>query len=436
MSIKEVKIPDIGGATDVDVIEVNVKVGDTIKTDDPLITLESEKASMDIPAPFSGKITALKVKVGDKVSEGDVVLEVEATGENAATEASAPTAGKKPEPVATPAKPVTSAPETVKAPRAAPTASAQTSEPGEHVHAAPNVRRYARMLGADLNQIPPTGEKGRVSKGDVEQFVQQAMTSGGGGRGRLAFEQPDVDFTQFGEVEVQPLEKIRKLTLQHMQRAWHLVPHVTQFDEADITDLEVFRQAHKDEAEKKGFRLTMLAFLLQAMVPPLKAFPSFNASLSADQESLILKKYVNIGVAVDTPKGLVVPVIRDVDQKNAFDLAKELTEISVKARDGKLLPRDMKGGCITISSLGGIGGSAFTPIVNVPEVAILGVSKAETKPVFQKNKDSKNGEGEFVPRLMLPLSLSYDHRVIDGAEAARFCQALVKSLSDIRLQLL
>ncbi|MAZ77941.1 MAG: dihydrolipoyllysine-residue acetyltransferase [Legionellaceae bacterium] len=427
----EVKVPDIGGATDVEVIEVQVKAGDKIAADDSLITLESEKAAMDVPAPSAGVVKEVKVKVGDKVSEGSLIVimesadtkpeekseekpkkEAEQQSEEKSEEKPAEQPKEKPKQAAEPA------------PKAE---SVSKAAPAANVYAGPAVRRLAYELDLDLNQVTGTGDKNRITKDDLNNFIKNRMQGGGAGGGVLP-SAPNVDFSKFGEVETQALTKINKLTGKNMQRNWLLVPHVTQFDEADITAMEEFRQQNKADAEKQGFKLTPLVFVMKAAVAALKAFPRFNASLDPSGEHLVMKKYFHIGVAVDTPNGLVVPVIRDVDQKGLFDLAKELGEVSIKARDGKLMPKDMQGGCFTISSLGGIGGTAFTPIVNVPEVAILGVSRSQMKPVY-------NGK-TFEPRLMLPLSLSYDHRVIDGAAGARFAVYLSQCLTDLRKLLL
>lgn len=425
-NLKEIHVPDIGNATNVDIIEVNVKPGQTIQKEDPLITLESDKATLEIPAPESGVVKEVKVKVGDKVSKGSLILLLEAS-DGAAQ--SAPE--KKPEPQQTQAPAAPKAPETKPTPsvteKPAITAEDSTFSDTE-VHAGPGVRRFARELGVSLDKVMGSGPKSRILKEDVQAFVKSELSriqSGvSGNMGGALPTAPVVDFTQFGSVEVKPLSKIKKLTGINLHRNWLVVPHVTQFDEADITDLEAFRQSQRSVVEKDGIKLTPLVFIMKAVVAALKAYPSFNASLDPNGEQLILKKYFNIGVAVDTPDGLVVPVIRDVDKKGIVELAKELGEISAKARSKALGPADMQGSCFTISSLGGIGGTAFTPIVNVPDVAILGVSKAQMKPVYQ--------DGEFVPRLMLPLSLSYDHRVIDGAEGARFTTHLSTLLGDIR----
>jgi pyruvate dehydrogenase E2 component (dihydrolipoamide acetyltransferase) len=431
----QVKVPDIGGDTDVDVIEVLVAVGDTIAEEDGLITLETDKATMDVPAPQGGVVKAIHANVGDKVSEGSLVIDLEVAG-------SAPVAA----PVATPA-PATPAPVT-KAPAPAPAAkappvphhpSAGDKNSSGKVYASPSIRRLAREFGVDLSLVKGTGNKGRILKEDVQSFVKyelsrpkmtaaSATTAGEGGLQVLAA--PKVDFSKFGEIEEKPLTRIQKISGPNLHRNWVTIPHVTQFEEADITDMEAFRKEQNVVAEKRklGFKITPLVFMMKAVADALQAYPTFNSSLSADGESLVLKKYFHIGIAVDTPNGLVVPVVRDVDKKGFHELSKELMEISVKARDGKLKAADMQGSCFTISSLGGIGGTAFTPIVNAPDVAILGVSKSEIKPKW-------NGK-DFEPRLMLPLSLSYDHRVIDGALAARFAVHIKNVLGDLRQILL
>ena len=431
-TIKEVRIPDIGNFDSIDVIEVLVKEGDIVKAEDALITLESEKATMDIPSPWSGKVTAVRTKVGEKVSEGSLILLMEVTEEGKAPTAQ-PAATAAPQPAA----PVTSAPAAVEPVKAAapvaPAASvaqAPLAETGENtkVHGSPSVRAFARELGVNLALVNGSGPKRRILKEDVQAFVKAELSRprGGavGGTGLSVLEMPQVDFAKFGAIEVRPLTKIKKVSGANLHRNWVTAPHVTQHEEADITELEAFRKAMSDEAQKQGVRLTLPAFLIKAMAAALKAHPHFNTSLSADGESLVFKQYIHIGMAVDTPDGLVVPVIRNADQKGVLDLARELMSISQKARDKKLTPSEMQGGSISISSLGGIGGSFFTPIINLPEVAVLGISRATMKPVW-------NGK-EFVPRLMLPLSLSYDHRVIDGAAAARFTAYLGALLADLR----
>jgi pyruvate dehydrogenase E2 component (dihydrolipoamide acetyltransferase) len=430
----EVTVPDIGDANDVEIIEVLVKVGDSIEAETGLITLETDKATMDVPAPKAGIVKELKVKLGDKVSKGSLVLLLEVAG--TAQTAPAATAPKAAEPTAESVAPTPSAP---KAPPVPHHPSAGTMGKGGKAHASPSVRRLAREFGVDLSLVTGTGPKKRVLKEDVQSFVKYelsrpkmtANSSVSGGTGGLqVLAAPKVDFSKFGEVEEIPLTRIQKLSGPNLHRNWVTIPHVTQFDEADITSLEEFRKEQNTIAEKRklGVKITPLVFMIKAVADALKAYPVFNTSLSESGESLIQKKYYHIGIAVETPGGLVVPVVRDVDKKGIFELSKELTELSIKARDGKLKAPDMQGSCFTISSLGGIGGTAFTPIVNAPDVAILGVSKSDMKPKW-------NGK-EFEPRLMLPLSLSYDHRVIDGAVGARFIVHLSSVLSDIRQMLL
>ena len=448
----EVKVPDIGDFAEVDVIEVLVSPGDTVEKEQSLITLESDKASMEVPSSHAGVVKEVKISVGDKVSEGDTVAVLESAGEGgsaAPAEQKADTAAPKSAPeapsetYAADSQREAAAPESYKANAYLLTDSRPPQAPApidreahRRAHASPAVRRFARELGVDLGQLQGkgSGRKGRILKEDVKAFVKQALQAGGaaaapaaaGGAGIPPI--PEVDFSKFGEVEREPLSRIQKLSGPHLQRSWLNIPHVTQFDEADITELEAFRKSMKAEAEKAGVKLTPLAFMVKASASALRAFPRFNSSLAPAGDELILKKYVNIGVAVDTPNGLVVPVIRDADQKSVYQIAEDLGTLSAKARDGKLGPADMQGGCFTISSLGGIGGTAFTPIVNAPEVAILGVSRSSMKPVW-------NGS-EFEPRLMLPLSLSFDHRVIDGAAGARFTTWVAQALGDIRRLLL
>ena len=438
MATKNIVVPDIGDFADVEVIEILVSPGDTIKAEDSLITLESDKASMEIPAPEGGVVKALKIKVGDRIKQGDTILELEPANDAApaaekAAEKPAPKAETKPEPKPAPkAEAPKPAPA---APRAAP--AGQRPSPTRKIdevsfskaYASPSVRRFARDLGVDLGQVDGTGRKGRIVKEDVQAYVKRALSQGAGG-GLGVAPMPEIDFSQWGEVESKPLTKINKLTGQFLHRNWVTIPHVTQFDEADISDLEAFRKSMVAEYKDKGVKLTLLVFLMKAVVSALREFPRFNASLDATGENLVYKKYFNIGIAVDTPDGLVVPVVRDVDRKSLMDLARELGEISQKARDKKLTPGDMQGGCFTISSLGGIGGTKFTPIVNAPEVAILGVSRASMQPVWNAEEET------FDPRLVLPLSLSYDHRVIDGADGARFTSFLSRVLSDTRRLLL
>jgi len=442
--IKDILVPDIGDFDGVEVIEILVAAGDSIAEEDPIVSLESDKAAMEIPSPFAGKVKKVKVKLGDKVSEGSLLITIEASAENAAEpekpstedKTTTPATETKPEPV-TPAS--TPAPASKPAPaalRPSPTASTAINEEGfRNAHASPSVRKFARELGADLSQMTGTGAKNRIIKEDVKAWVKQALAQGSQGSGLGVEPMPEIDFSKFGEIETQPLTRINKLTGKFLHRNWVTVPHVTQFDQADITELEKFRKQLNEENKKEGIRITVLAFLMKALVSALKEFPRFNSSLDHTGENLIMKQYVNIGVAMDTPDGLVVPVIRDCNRKSLIELAQELTETSQRARNKKLSPADMQGGCISISSLGGIGGTAFTPIVNAPEVAILGVSRSSMQPVYIKSSDC-DGEGEFVPRLILPISLSYDHRVIDGADGARFTSYLSTVLSDTRRLLL
>ncbi|MXW00829.1 MAG: dihydrolipoyllysine-residue acetyltransferase [Holophagales bacterium] len=422
-----VVVPDIGDFDQVDVVEVLVAVGDDVSVDQSLITLESDKASMEVPSPAAGRVVEIAVELGGQVGEGDLILTIEAVdppaeeqeeaavpSEEAATAgveaaASAPSAAPRPSPSRRRPPPAGGAPAT------------STSPP----HASPAVRRFARMLGVDLRRVSGSGAKGRILREDVEGFVKEVMTGRGpqvAGAGIPPV--PEVDFSKFGPVEQRPLSRIRKLSAASLHRSWLNVPHVTQHDEADITDLEAFRRAHLDEARERGVRLTLLAFLMKAVAATLVEFPEMNSSLAPDGESLVLKRYYNLGVAVDTPDGLIVPVVREVDRKTVYELAGELGEVSGRARERKLRPADIQGASFTVSSLGGIGGTAFTPIVNAPEVGILGVSRAVRRPVYI-------GAG-LAPRLMLPVSLSYDHRVIDGASAVRFTTHLCSALADIR----
>lgn len=483
--IKQATVPDIGDFGDVPVIELLVAVGDTVKKDQGLVTLESDKATMEVPAPFAGVIRELKVKVGDSVGEGAVVALIEAgegsgNGTQNAVSAGAPTASTNTSTEANPASTASEVQDTVPRPDAkasaeaasdAPTATGHAQSrpvpqapspdsgkpgidaeispprtppiefnadqvaPAKVPHASPSVRAFARELGVDLSRVSGSERGGRITRENVQAYVKSALADGGarpsagvssGGGGLNLLPWPNVDFAKFGDIETKPLSRIKKISGANLARNWAMIPHVTQFDEADITEMEAFRK--KLGEENKDVKVTPLVFLIKAVVAGLKAFPNFNASLDAAGETLTLKKYFNVGIAVDTPDGLVVPVIRNCDAKGLVELSRELGEISGKARDKKLTPGDMSGGCFSISSLGGIGGTAFTPIVNAPEVAILGVSRSGMKPVW-------NGT-EFAPRLMLPLSLSYDHRVIDGADAARFSSFLAKTLGDIRRLLL
>ena len=439
----QVVVPDIGDFKDVAVIEVLVKPGDAVAKEQSLITLESDKATMEIPSPSDGVVRELKIKVGDKVSKGSPILLLSATAgaapaaaASAAPATSAPLAA--PAPAQAPSRPAASAPAAAPAPSPRPVPREPQEEVGAMPHASPSVRKFARELGVDLRQVQGSGPKGRILHTDVQAFVKGALSKGptqvsAKAGTPLPFNLPawpEVDFAKFGPVETKPLSRIQKLSGPYLHRNWISIPHVTQFDEADITDLEAFRKAQTAETEKKGFKLTMLAFMIKACVTALRQFPVFNSSLDKSGENVIIKKYYHVGVAVDTPGGLVVPVVRDADRKGVFDLAHELADISKLARDGKLKPGDLQGGTFSISSLGGIGGTAFTPIINAPEVAILGVSRGAYRPVYA-GKDEK-GKDLFNARLMLPLSLSYDHRVIDGATAARFSSFLVSVLSDIR----
>ncbi len=469
MSAIEVRVPDIGDFKDIPVIEVLVQPGDVIKPEDPLVTLESDKATMDVPAPSAGVVKDVKIKVGDKVSQGSLVLTLDAGGAGEAQGQPTGTAEGKSgaeqpreaEPAAKgapaeaaparavepPAKapPSEAAPARAAEPAPSDAESAAASAPTQDVthrppatlpevdeaafalaHASPVVRRMARELGVDLGQVRGSGPKGRILKEDVQAYVKQALSrpQARGGLGLDLPAWPEVDFAKFGAVETVALSRIQKISGPYLARNWVMIPHVTQHDEADITELEAFRKAQAEAARKDDVRLTLLAFVMKACVAALKQFPHFNASLAPDGQSLVVKKYFHIGVAVDTPEGLVVPVIRDADTKGVLALARELAEVSARAREKKLAPGEMQGGSFSISSLGGIGGTAFTPIINAPEVAILGVSRASLKPVYR--------DGEIEPRLMLPLSLSYDHRVIDGAHAARFITFLSAVLADIR----
>ena len=459
--VNEARVPDIGGYSDVPVIEVLVAVGDTVRKDQGLVTLESDKATLEVPSPFAGVVRELKVKVGDTLSEGGVVALIESV-ESTAKSAPAPVAAAKPLVAPAPASAAAPIAAPIAVP-AAPTAAAQPVESGHDAsldpemagpstppvvfdasavapakvpHASPAVRVFARELGVDLSKLKGSERGGRISKDDVQAFVKVAMQGGGGsaipssvgtagnGSGLSLIPWPKVDFAKFGTIESQPLSRIKKLSGANLHRNWVSIPHVTQFDDADITEMEAFRK--KLGEEQKDVKVTPLVFLIKAAVAALKKYPTFNSSLDGD--NLVLKQYFHIGIAVDTPEGLVVPVIRDADRKGLIELSIELAGLSQKARDRKLGPAEMAGGCFSISSLGGIGGTAFTPIINAPEVAILGVSRSAMKPVW-------NGK-EFAPRLLLPLSLSYDHRVIDGAAAARFTAYLAQVLGDLRRLLL
>ena len=438
-AVQSVQLPDIGDFHDVEIIEILVKPGDSVEAEQSLMTLESDKATMEIPAPFAGVVQTIEVEVGAKVNKGDLIATL-------ATAEGPPVAVAEPEPAtaaaAAPAE--TAAAEPVEAPARAPgekeplrrpvLARPSDAPPGK-AHASPGVRRFARELGVDLYSVAGSAPKGRITKEDVQAYVKRTLAEGrteptavaAGGALQLPA-MPAVDFSKFGEIEERELGRIKKLSGAHLHRSWLTVPHVTQFDEADITELEDFRKAQKDEAARAEVKLTFMPFLMKAVCKALATYPQFNSSLSPDGERLILKKYMHIGVAVDTPNGLVVPVIRDVDRKGIFELARELGDTSARARTGKLSPTDLQGGCLSISSLGGIGGSQFAPIVNAPEVAILGVSRARMQPTWDGSA--------FVPRLIMPFSLSYDHRVIDGAEGVRFTSYLAALLGDIRRLLL
>ena len=437
-TLLEAQVPDIGNYHDVPVIELLVKPGDTVTRDQGLVTLESDKATMEVPAPAAGVVKELKVKLGDGVSEGVLIALIEAADSVAAAAAPKPTAAATPL-IAAVSAPTPTPPAAAPPPRPAATAAApppvrfdsSAVMPDQVPYATPALRLFARELGVDLAQVKGSGKGGRIVREDVQAFVKQALSAGSGaraagGNGLNLLPWPEIDFAKFGAVEAQPLGKIKRATGANLARNWALIPHVTQHDEADITAMEAFRK--QLGGEHKDIKITPLVFLIKAAVAALQAFPTFNASLNAAGDTLTLKKYFHIGIAVDTPDGLVVPVLRDCDKKGLLELARELGAISVKARDKKLTPADMSGGCFSISSLGGIGGTAFTPIINAPEVAILGVSKSALRPVWNGNA--------FEPRLLLPLSLSYDHRVIDGAAAARFTTHIARALGDLRRLLL
>ena len=440
-SLKEVLVPDIGDFKNIDVIEVLVKPGDAIRPEQSLITVESDKATMEIPSPATGVVKELRVKVGDKVSSGSLILLFDSaeSAPAAAPKPAAPSLSAVPAKVEPPQRAAAAqTPRPVApAPRPEPVPYEPAPVPGVTPHASPSVRKFARELGVDLATMKGSGSKGRITQIDVQEFVKGVMRGvpvaatatavpvvKGGEYSLNLPAWPQVDFAKFGPIETRPLSRIRKLSGGFLHRNWVGIPHVTQHDDADITELEAFRKENAQVAEKQGFKLTMLAFLVKASANALRQFPDFNSSLDQAGENLIVKKYYHIGVAVDTPDGLVVPVIRDADGKGVFEVARELAEISRRAREKKLKPDEMRGGTFSISSLGGIGGTAFTPIINAPEVAILGVSRSQMRPVYK--------DGTFVPRLMLPLSLAYDHRVIDGAAAARFTAYLASVLSDNR----
>ena len=434
--IKDVLVPDIGEFDAVEVIEVLVKSGDAVSVEDPLLTMESDKASMDVPSPFSGTVKTIKIKAGDKVSQNDLILtlvvkelETAVTETSAETVNSEATAPENKDIVSTRESESTSSGAVSKEParRPPPIVMSVNQKSFLRAHASPSIRKFARELGVDLSQVHGSGRKERITKEDVQEFVKQALggtASGTAAAGSGIPAMPEIDFSKFGPVEIKPLSRIQKKAAVNLHRGWLNLPIVTHHDEADITELEYFRKSLKDEAAKQGVKVTPLVFLLKACAVAIRKHPNFNSSLTADKENLVLKKYLHIGVAVDTPDGLVVPVIKDVEQKGLLELAKELGEVSEKARAKKLKTNDIQGGCFSISSLGGIGGTAFTPLVNAPEVAILGVTRSRMMPVW-------NGK-EFLPRLMLPMDLTYDHRVIDGAQAARFMVDLCEILSDMR----
>lgn len=462
MSMVEVKVPDIGDFKEVEIIELLVKVGDTIKVDQSLITVESDKASMEIPSSHAGVVKEIKVKLGDKVAEGSLLLTVEAAAADAAPAVeAAPTPAAAPAPVEAPkeapkaepakaAEPAPVAQEAAPAPAVAPVAapapaaaaaSAPATASNAKAHASPSIRKFARELGVDLGIVAGSGPKGRITQEDVQNYVKgiiaagpvaapvaAAPTSSRGGAGLDLLPWPSLDFSKFGSTSLLPLSRIKKISGPNLHRNWVMIPHVTQYDEADVTELEELRKSSNIALAKSGVKLTMLAFVIKACVAALKKYPAFNSSLDATGENLILKEYYNIGFAADTPQGLVVPVVKGVDQKTVTQIAQEMGELSAQARDGKLKPADMQGATFTISSLGGIGGTYFTPLINAPEVAIIGLSKTSMKPVW----DGK----QFVPRLIMPLSLSYDHRVIDGAQGARFVTYLSEMLADLRKSLL
>lgn len=425
-NIQTITLPNLGDFDEIEIIEILIYKGAKVAIDDSLIVLESDKATMEIPSPFTGNIKSVSVVVGDRISEGSNIATIEVSQDTPSTQDT-----KNEEPAITPAKPapvVAAAAEKQKpvpAPASAPTASASAS------HASPAIRRFARELGIDIGRVAGSGPKSRVLKTDVQSFVKSALQSAGSlNSGGIAVSSaPTIDFSKFGAIETQALSRIKKISGAHLHRSWVTVPHVTQFDDADITDLEAFRKSLTKEAERKGIRLTPLVFIMKAVVAALQKFPHFNASLDASAENLVIKKYFNIGVAVDTPNGLMVPVIKDVDQKGIYALAAEVAAVAGRAREGKLMPADLQGGCFSISSLGGIGGTQFTPIVNAPEVAILGVARSKMTAVYQ-------ADGTFAARNILPLALSYDHRVIDGAQGARFTSYLSQIITDMRRVLL
>jgi len=431
---QDITVPDIGDFKNVEVIDVLVKPGDTVAVDTPLLTLETEKATMDVPSSAAGVVKAVTVKKGDRVSKGSVIVSLDAQATPAAPKSEAPAAP----PPEKKAEPVAPAPKAAPAPQAAPASTAAKSTPATpkltpvideagfaKAHASPSVRKFARELGVDLTRVKGTGLKSRITPDDVKGWVKQALVSGSSAGGGVGLPKiPEVDFSKFGAVDIKPLGRIQKISGPRLQASWLNVPHVWQMDEADITDLEAARKELKSKAESQGIKLTPLAFILRACVKALQQFPTVNSSLDAAGQNLVFKKYIHLGFAADTPNGLVVPVIRDADRKDVYELAKELATLSAKARDGKLSAAEMQGASFTISSLGGIGGTSFTPIINAPEVAILGVARSSMKPVYV--------DGQFVPRLILPFTFAYDHRVIDGAGGARFTTFLAEALRDVK----
>jgi pyruvate dehydrogenase E2 component (dihydrolipoamide acetyltransferase) len=440
MAIQDILVPDIGNFDSVDVIDVLIKAGDSVAKEDSLITVESDKASMDIPSPFSGVVKEVKMRVGDKVSEGNLILTMDVSDSaytpvvesNAAPQSVAASVT-----IPEPSRPAPEPPKTIApAQQPVPVGVSAVVDAGKLSHASPSVRKFARELGVNLALVKGSASKNRIVQADVQAYVKGELSKprtenmGAGVSGLAALPMPVIDFSQFGEIENKPLSRIKKLSGANLHRNWVTAPHVTQFDEADITDLEDFRKSMQADAEKRGVKLTMLAFLIKASVNALKAYPNFNSSLSPDGDSLILKSYYNIGFACDTPDGLVVPVVKEVQSKDVLDIARDLMDLSTKARERKLKVEEMQGGCFTISSLGGIGGTMFTPIINCPEVAILGVSRSSMQPVYDPKSKA------FEPRLMLPMSLSYDHRVVDGADGARFTSHMRMMLSDVRRLLL
>ena len=438
MATEEILIPDIGNFDSVDIIEILINVGDVVASDDPMLTVESDKASMDIPAPYGGTIKEIKVSIGDKVKEGSLIALIEKAEvpEDKPKEKPvlAEEVSSKVSDVPVPTRPVPEPPQTI-APmdKPLPVAESVLVANDKVSHASPSVRKFARNLGVNLGFVKGSAPKNRIVIGDVEVYVKSELTkprSDDMGTHFAPIAMPNIDFSQFGSVESRPLSKIKKISGANLHRNWVTAPHVTQFDDADITDLEAFRKSMKKEAEKKDVKLTLLAFLMKACVNALRAYPVFNSSISPDGESLIMKDYFNIGFACDTPDGLVVPVVKDVYKKDVLEIAYDLGDLSNKARERKLKMDDMQGGCFTISSLGGIGGTKFTPIINCPEVAILGISRSAMQPIFNNETQA------FEPRLILPLSLSYDHRVVDGADGARFTTHLRSMLSDVRRLLL